>query len=57
MGTVLLGTGWLAYSIYDTRFPREQIEPDPSKKTLVILGISVRVVGLGLFCNCCSSKC
>lgn len=32
------GTVWLAYSIYETRFPKEQIEPDPAKKTLVILG-------------------
>lgn len=34
----IVGTLWLAYSIYETRFPKEQIEPDPSKKTLVILG-------------------
>lgn len=33
-----VGTAWLAYSIYETRFPKEQIEPDPAKKTLVILG-------------------
>ncbi|CAZ85845.1 unnamed protein product [Tuber melanosporum] len=38
LGLTFLGTGWLAYSIYETRFPREQIEPDPAKKTLVILG-------------------
>ncbi|KAH8426084.1 alternative NADH-dehydrogenase [Aspergillus melleus] len=31
-------TGTLAYSIYELRHPIEQIEPDPSKKTLVILG-------------------
>lgn len=30
--------GGLAYSIYDTRNPIDQIEPDPSKKTLVVLG-------------------
>ncbi|KKK19081.1 hypothetical protein ARAM_006761 [Aspergillus rambellii] len=30
--------GTLAYSIYDSRHPIEQIEPDPTKKTLVILG-------------------
>lgn len=32
-------TGALAYSIYELRHPEEQIEPDPSKKTLVILGM------------------
>lgn len=32
-------TGALAYSIYDLRHPEEQFEPDPSKKTLVILGM------------------
>lgn len=31
-------TGILAYSIFHLRHPAEQIEPDPSKKTLVILG-------------------
>ncbi|CRG83096.1 NADH dehydrogenase [Talaromyces islandicus] len=39
--TVLSGlglTGYLAYSIYLLRHPEEQFEPDPSKKTLVILG-------------------
>lgn len=34
----ITGTVWLAYSIYETRFPKEQIAPDPTKKTLVILG-------------------
>ncbi|KAI5816349.1 hypothetical protein BZA77DRAFT_247082 [Pyronema omphalodes] len=36
--TALLGTAYLAYSIYETRYPQEQIDPDPSKKTLVVLG-------------------
>ncbi|KAJ5097277.1 External alternative NADH-ubiquinone oxidoreductase [Penicillium angulare] len=31
-------TGALAYSIYELRHPVEQTEPDPEKKTLVILG-------------------
>ncbi|PKY08761.1 alternative NADH-dehydrogenase [Aspergillus campestris IBT 28561] len=31
-------TGALVYSIYEQRHPIEQSEPDPSKKTLVILG-------------------
>jgi NADH:ubiquinone reductase (non-electrogenic) len=35
---LLAGTGYLGYSIYLLRHPEEQIEPDPSKKTLVILG-------------------
>ncbi len=34
------GVGWLSYSIYQLRTPSEQFEPDPSKKTLVILGMS-----------------
>ena len=32
-------TGMLAYSIYDQRNPIEQVQPDPSKKTLVVLGV------------------
>lgn len=35
----ILGTlGYTAYVIYDDRNPGEQVVPDPSKKTLVILG-------------------
>lgn len=37
---LLGGTGYLGYSIYLLRHPEEQLEPDPSKKTLVILGLS-----------------
>lgn len=37
--SALGGIGWLSYSIYQLRTPNEQFEPDPSKKTLVILGI------------------
>jgi len=33
------GIGWLSYSIYTLRTPQEQFNPDPSKKTLVILGV------------------
>ena len=33
------GIGWLGYSIYILRTPQEQFDPDPSKKTLVILGM------------------
>lgn len=32
------GVAYLGYSIYDSRHPNDQLEPDPSKKTLVILG-------------------
>lgn len=35
---ILAGVGGLAYNIYDLRHPHEQLPPDPSKKTLVILG-------------------
>lgn len=37
---MLAGTGYLGYHIYLLRHPEEQVEPDPSKKTLVILGLS-----------------
>ena len=33
------GVGYLGYTIYLLRTPPEQLEPDPTKKTLVILGI------------------
>ena len=32
-------TGALAYILYSLRFPEEQYEPDPNKKTLVVLGM------------------
>lgn len=32
------GVGYIGYSIYDMRHPKDQQAPDPSKKTLVILG-------------------
>ena len=32
------GTAYLGYTIYALRTPRDQLEVDPSKKTLVILG-------------------
>lgn len=37
-GTAILAGLWTAYSIYETRHPPHQSPPDPSKKTLVILG-------------------
>lgn len=41
-------TGAMAYSIYSLRHPEEQFEPDPEKKTLVILGMksSRRIINL-----------
>jgi NADH:ubiquinone reductase (non-electrogenic) len=30
--------GWSVYGIYQNRHPMDQQEPDPSKKTLVVLG-------------------
>ncbi len=30
--------GWLTYTVWELRNPNDQFEPDPSKKTLVILG-------------------
>lgn len=36
--SAIAGVAYLGYSIYETRHPHEQYEPDPSKKTLVILG-------------------
>ena len=33
------GVGYLAFTIYLLRTPSEQVDPSPSKKTLIILGI------------------
>ena len=38
--SAVAGTGYLAYNIYTLRSPQEQFDPDPSKRTLVILGRS-----------------
>jgi hypothetical protein len=38
--SALSGVAFLTYQIWDLRNPREQFEPDPSKKTLVVLGTS-----------------
>lgn len=32
------GTAYLAYGVYELRNPEDQFEPDPNKKTLIILG-------------------
>lgn len=36
--SVLGYSGYLVYQIWDLRNPADQVEPDPSKKNLVILG-------------------
>jgi NADH:ubiquinone reductase (non-electrogenic) len=36
--TAILGAGYVSYGIWEMRNPADQPEPDPSKKTLVILG-------------------
>ncbi|RMZ76957.1 hypothetical protein DV737_g4626, partial [Chaetothyriales sp. CBS 132003] len=39
-------TGYFAYGIYELRHPADQVDPDPSKKTLVILGTGWGTVSL-----------
>ncbi|KAL1969288.1 hypothetical protein VTN77DRAFT_9480 [Rasamsonia byssochlamydoides] len=39
-------TGWVGYSIYVLNHPAEQFEPDPDKKTLVILGTGWGAISL-----------
>jgi len=36
--SILAGLGYTSYTIWLSRNPNEQFEPDPSKKTLVVLG-------------------
>ncbi|KAK3379410.1 hypothetical protein B0T24DRAFT_154851 [Lasiosphaeria ovina] len=36
--SALGGVGWIGYGVYQDRHPEPQIEADPTKKTLVILG-------------------
>ena len=38
--SVLAGVGYLCYGVWEARNPGEQMQPDPSKKTLVVLGAS-----------------
>jgi len=40
--TLVGGLGYVGYGIYESRTPEQQLEPDPSKKTLVVLGTSYR---------------
>ena len=39
------GVGYLGYTIYQLRTPPEQLEADPTKKTLVILGMHLAIEG------------
>lgn len=36
--SVIAGLGYVGYGIYETRNPADQAPPDPTKKTLVVLG-------------------
>ncbi|KPI38115.1 External alternative NADH-ubiquinone oxido, mitochondrial [Cyphellophora attinorum] len=40
------GTAYVGYQIWDIRNPNEQFEPDPTKKTLVVLGTGWGAVSL-----------
>lgn len=44
--SAIAGTIYLGYQIYDNRTPADQEEPDPTKKTLVVLGMDTRAVGM-----------
>ena len=33
------GVGWIIYNTWQSRHPAEQFDPDPDKKTLVVLGL------------------
>jgi len=36
--SIIAGSGYLAYGVYELRHPDDQFESDPTKKNLVILG-------------------
>ncbi len=42
----------MGYQIYQLRTPEEQIEADPNKKTLVVLGIYRSIGILGVLVDC-----
>jgi len=44
--SVLGGTGYLFYGIWASRNPNDQYDPDPSKKTLLVLGTGWGAVSL-----------
>lgn len=39
---VVGGVGYIGYTVWESRHPADQELPDPSKKTLVVLGMSFR---------------
>ena len=43
--SILGGIGYIGYGVYQDRHPDPQIEADPTKKTLVILGMSPGLAG------------
>ncbi|KAK9446727.1 uncharacterized protein V1518DRAFT_423374 [Limtongia smithiae] len=45
-GSAFLSVGWLGYHIYDGRHPADQLPPDPTKKSLVVLGSGWGAVSL-----------
>lgn len=47
--SAIAGLAWVAYGIVETRNPADQQAPDPSKKTLVVLGTSIGFLLLPLF--------
>lgn len=36
--SAIAGIAYMGYGVYQDRHPEDQVEPDPTKKTLVILG-------------------
>ena len=48
----LLATGYFVYTIIDINSPAEQVDPDPSKKTLVVLGKIVPTISMDLLTTC-----
>jgi NADH:ubiquinone reductase (non-electrogenic) len=44
--SAIAGAAYLAYGVYELRHPEAQFEPDPNKKTLVILGKNAIKLGL-----------
>jgi len=44
------GLAWVGYGIFEMRHPPDQLPPDPSKKTLVILGMFA-MIGIRLEAN------
>jgi NADH:ubiquinone reductase (non-electrogenic) len=46
--SAIAGLAYTAYGIYEMKNPGDQAEPDPSKKTLVILGMCLESLPHGL---------